>query len=302
MGASHTTIDIRTVHECNRCLGGKTLHPQVSLINLEHPGWRGEAVKFEFYAILLFEDKANGDCRCCGWRYYDFANATMVFLTPGEMFRMSNSNTLPDKGWLLAFHPDLLCCTSLRKHIGDYTFFHYRKEEALHLSQRETATVTCCLQHIEEELHQPIDSHTATILARHIQLLLDYCTRYYERQFITRENKNKALLTHLDCLLDEYIATGQLQGGHLPTAEGCAGRLGLSAAYFADLLRMETGKTFAEYFQFKRLHAAKQLLLEDGSTPARVASLLGFPSVQYFSLLFKKLNGIAPGEYRYSVS
>ena len=302
METTHTTIDIKTVHECNRCLGGKTLHPQASLINLEHPGWKGEAVKFEFYAILLFEDKAAGDSCCCGRRYYDFACATMVFLTPGEMFRMSSTNTLPDKGWLLAFHPDLLCRTSLRKHIDDYTFFHYRKEEALHLSQRETATVTGCLQHIEEELHQPIDSHTATILARHIQLLLDYCTRYYERQFITRENKNKTLLSKMEHLLDGYITAGQLQGGHLPTAEWCAGQLGLSAAYFADLLRMETGKTFAEYFQFKCLHAAKQLLLQPGNTPARVANCLGFPSVQYFTLLFKKLYGIAPGDYRCSVN
>ena len=184
-------LDLRTVYECNRCLGCKTLHPQVGIINLENPSLEEDAVKFEFYAVLLIED-CPGGCCCCGRKYYDYSNATMVFLTPGEIFRMSKENTLPDKGYLLAFHPDLLFRTSLKNHIKNYTFFHYRKEEALHLSRRETEKVTCCLSNIEDELHHPIDTHSSIILSRHIELLLDYCTRYYERQFITRENKNKA--------------------------------------------------------------------------------------------------------------
>ena len=110
---------------------------------------------------------------------------------------MSEAGVLPDKGWLLAFHPDLIYRTSLKNHIKNYTFFSYNKEEALHLSQRETATVTCCLENIEEELHHSIDTHTATILSRHIELMLDYCTRFYERQFITRENRNKTVLEEL---------------------------------------------------------------------------------------------------------
>ena len=130
-------LDLRTVYECNRCLGCKTLHPQVSIINLENPSLEEDAVKFEFYAVLLIEDCPSGCC-CCGRKYYDYSNATMVFLTPGEIFRMSKENTLPDKGYLLAFHPDLLFRTSLKNHIKNYTFFHYRKEEALHLSRRET--------------------------------------------------------------------------------------------------------------------------------------------------------------------
>ena len=155
-------LDIKTVYECNRCLGCKTLHPQVSLINLESPNLEQEAVKFEFYAILLIEDCPDG-CYCCGRKYYDYSNATMVFLTPGEIFRMSENNTLPNKGYLLAFHPDLLFHTSLDNPIKNYTFFAYHKEEALHLSQRETAKVTCCLENIEDELHHAIDTHSGTI-------------------------------------------------------------------------------------------------------------------------------------------
>lgn len=129
-------LDIKNVCECNRCLGSKTLHPQVSLINLERPNFDQSFVKFEFYAILLIEECPN-NCECCGRSHYDFSYATMVFLTPGEVFRMNATNTLPDKGLLLTFHPDLLFRTTLNNHINNYTFFFYQKEEALHLSLRE---------------------------------------------------------------------------------------------------------------------------------------------------------------------
>ena len=292
-------LDIKTVYDCNCRLGCKTLHPQVSIINLENPDLGQDAVKFEFYAILLIE-KCDDGCCCCGRKYYDYSNATMVFLNPGEIFKMSEAGVLPDKGWLLAFHPDLLYRTSLRNHIQNYTFFSYRKEEALHLSQRETATITCCLENIEEELQHAIDAHTATILSRHIELMLDYCTRFYERQFITREDKNKNVLKKLDTLLDAYIASGRLRSAILPTPEYCATELGLSASYFNDLLKFETGKTLNEYIQMKRLDVAKKMMLNAGSTPAYVARQLGYPNVQYFSRLFKAITGSAPNEYRLS--
>ena len=293
------TLDIKPVCECCHCLGSKTLHPQVSLINLEKPELEEDAVKFEFYAILLIEDCPDGCC-CCGRKYYDYSVATMVFLTPGEIFRMSKEDTLPPKGWLLAFHPDLLFRTSLKNHIKNYTFFSYHKEEALHLSRRETSTVTCLLEHIEEELHHPIDAHTGTILSRHLELLLDYCTRFYERQFITRENKNKLLLARLDRMFDEYLDSGRLSAGGLPVLAQCAAALNLSAAYFSDLLKFETGKSLEEYFEFRRLDTARRLLSEGMHTPAEVARLLGYPNVQCFSLIFKRVVGVPPGEFRYS--
>lgn len=292
-------LDFKTVYECNCCLGCKTLHPQVSIINLESPNLEQDAVKFEFYAILLIEECPDSYC-CCGRKYYDYSNATMVFLTPGEIFRMSENNTLPNKGYLLAFHPDLLFRTSLNNHIKNYTFFSYKKEEALHLSQRETAKITCCLENIEDELHHPIDTHSSTILSRHIELLLDYCTRYYERQFITRENKNKTLLDKMEKLLEHHIASGQLQNGIMPDPKILSEELGLSPAYFEDLLKFETGKTLEEYFQLKRLETAKRMLLQKDCMPTIIAKQLGYPNVQYFSLIFKKITGFSPSEYRYS--
>lgn len=301
MMGTHKTLDIKTVCECNKCLSTKTLHPQATLINLERPELGSEAVKFEFYAILLIEE-CPGGCSCCGRKYYDYANATMVFLTPGEIFRMTGDNTLPDKGWLLAFHPDLLYRTTLDSHIRNYTFFGYRKEEALHLSRNETATITCCLENIETELHHPIDSNTGTILSRHIELMLDYCSRFYERQFITRENTNKEIMARLDRLTLDWLLSGKSEGGHLPRPEFLAKSLGMSQAYLKDLLRFETGKTFNEYMECKQLEEARRMLLRTSESPARIASRLGFPSTQYFSAVFKKITGKAPAEYRSSLS
>ena len=122
-------LNIKNVCECNRCLGNKTLHPQVSIINLETTDLLQYAIKFDFYAILLIKECAD-DCCCCGRKYYDYSYATMLFLKPDEIFRMDESGALPDKGWLLAFHPELLFQTSLKKHIKNYTFFSYRKEDA----------------------------------------------------------------------------------------------------------------------------------------------------------------------------
>lgn len=294
-----TLLDFKTVCECNRCLGGKTLHPQVSIINLANPNLEQHTVKFEFYAVLLIEECPD-NCCCCGRKYYDYSNATMVFLTPGEIFQMSENNTLPNKGYLLAFHPDLLFQTSLKNHIKNYTFFSYRKEEALHLSQRETTKITCCFENIEDELHHPIDTHSSTILSRHIELLLDYCTRYYERQFITRENKNKTILEKMESILNQYINSGKLQNGLFPTSAFCAEKLGLSAAYFNDLLKFETGNTLQEHFQLKRLEAAREMLLKGKDSPSFIARQLGYPNVQYFSLIFKKIMGVSPTEYRYA--
>lgn len=180
------------------------------------------------------------------------------YFTPGEIFRMNKNNTLPDKGWLLAFHPDLLLCTTLKNHIDNYTFFstaRRRQGISCHSAKRP---VTCCLENIDDELHHSIDTHSNTILSRHIELLLDYCSRYYERQFITRENKNKMILGKMEGILDEYITSGKLQEGKLPTSGCCAEKLNLSTAYFDDLLRFETGKTLAEYFQFKCLYTPRK--------------------------------------------
>ena len=209
-------LDIKTVCECNRCLGCETLHPQAALIGLSGKETLvEESVKFEFYAILLIE-RCTDHGRCCGRCYYDFAHATMVFLTPGEVFCMNQANTLPDCGLLLAFHPDLLLRTTLNRHINDYTFFYYRKEEALHLSQCETERVRRCFEDIGEELRHPIDTHSSALLSRLIELLLDYCTRFYERQFSPVRIKTKTCWHGWSVRWTTILLRGGWRAGNFP--------------------------------------------------------------------------------------
>lgn len=291
-------LKIETVHQCNCCLGCKTLHPLVSVIDLSKANLEQRFIKFDFYTILLIEGETEGFAY--GRKYYDYSNASVVFLMPGESVRIDETTMRPMKGWLLAFHPDLLYRTSLGKNIKAHSFFFYKEDEALHLSLREKAKAIECICHIREELQHAIDCHSKTIITRYIELLLDYCSRFYERQFITRCEANKSIIQLTDNLLNEYIQSGKLKNGCLPSAEYCAGMLHLSPSYFADLLRFETGKSISEYFQLKRLETAKRMLQEANITVSRVVEELGYPNIQYFTHLFKRLTGVAPNEYRHT--
>lgn len=291
-------LNIETVHQCNCCLGCKTLHPLVSIIDLSKANLGQRSIKFDFYAILLIESDAND--YIYGRKYYDYSTAALVFLTPGESIKIDKRKILSPKGWLLAFHPDLLRYTSLGKNIKCYSFFFYKLNEALHLSLREKAKAVECLQNIGEELQHAIDCHSKTIISRYIELLLDYCARFYERQFITRCEANKVTVGQTDMLLDEYIQSGKLRNGILPSAEYCAKELQLSAHYLNDLLRFETGKNIDEYFQLKRLEASKKMLTTENTTVSMVVEKLGYANVQSFSRLFKKLTGVAPNEYKFT--
>lgn len=277
-------------------MGCKTFYPLASVIDWSKASLEQRALRFDFYTVLLFEGQVEDFLY--GRKPYDYSNASVVFLMPGESIEIDKSKLFSRRGWLLAFHPDLLCRTSLGAHLPDYTFFRYGLKEALHLSLREKTKAVACLLNIAEELQHAVDGHTKTLISRTIELFLDYCSRYYERQFITRDEANKKIVRKTDALLDNYIRSGRLKTNLPPSAEYCASVLHLSPAYFDDLLKFETGKTLAEYFQFKRLEIAKEMLSDGANTTGKVAQALGFANVQYFSRLFKKLTGITPNEYR----
>lgn len=290
-------LKIETVHQCNCCLGSKTLHPLVSVIDLSEAMLMQSTIKFDFYTILLLESRS--EHFIYGRQNYDYSNGTMVFLTPGQSINMEEDSVLPQKGWILAFHSVLICDTSLGQNIKNYTFFSYRSNEALQLSIREKQKVLECLNNIRQELLHAIDCHSKTLISRYIELLLDHCSRFYERQFITRCEANKTVIRQTNVLLDDYIQSGKLKSGVLPSDEYCADILQLSPHYLRDLLKFETGKSIYEYSQEKRLEASKKMLLEANISVSMVADQLGYPNVQYFSRLFKKFTGIAPNEYRW---
>lgn len=290
-------INIETIHQCNCCLGNKTLHPLVSVIDLEETSLMQRVVTFNFYTVLLREGQFNEFF--FGRQHYDYSDASLLFFSPGRTIQMEQQHLLSHKGCLLAFHPDLLYHTSLGTSIGNYTFFAYNPDEALHLSQREKAKAMECLRNICQELQHSIDSHSKTLLTRHIELFLDYCARFYERQFITRNEANREIICQTDKLFGEYIRSGNLCNNVLPSVDYVAGLMGLSSRYFTDLLKFETGKTFSEYFQLKRFEISKKMLLSQQDTVSQIAELLGYPSVQYFSALFRKITGVTPKQYRF---
>lgn len=188
--------------------------------------------------------------------------------------------------------------TSLGRHIKDYTFFSYAANEALHLSLRERETIIDCFRKIDDEINYGGDRHSNTIIASAIDLLLNYCLRFYDRQFATRKKANNDLLTRFEELIDNYFATGKAQEHGTPTVAWSASELCLSANYFGDLIKKETGRTAIEYIQQKMMDLAKDLLVRRDQSIGEIAYYLGYQYPQYFSRAFKKIAGCSPNDYR----
>ena len=277
----------RNVFEYNDLLGVETLHPLVSVIDLSkaHPMKHVRHI-FGFYAIFLKEVKC-GDL-LYGRQRYDYQEGTLVCLAPGQVIGIEdNGEVYQPKGWALVFHPDLIRGTSLGRNIREYSFFSYEVNEALHLSEREREMVVGCFLKIRQELEHAIDRHSKRLIAINIEMLLDYCLRFYERQFITRSNVNHDILARFERLLDDYFAGDRAQREGLPSVKWCAGELCLSPNYFGDLIKKETGKSAQEYIQLKLIATAKERILAPNKTIGQVAYELGFqisaalhPSVQ----------------------
>lgn len=198
----------------------------------------------------------------------------------------------------VAVHPDLILGTPLGRHIQDYSFFSYETNEALHLSERERKIVSECFSKILYEIEQRIDKHSKKLIVSNIQLFLDYCTRFYDRQFLTRENANKGTIVKFEKLLDEYFRSEQPKTNGLPSVSYIADKLNLSANYFGDLIKRETGKTAMEYIHLKLIGTAKEMIFDPAKSISEIAFDLGFKYPQHFTRVFKKEVGMSPLEYR----
>jgi AraC-like DNA-binding protein len=252
---------------------------------------------FGFYTIFLKDVKC-GDL-VYGRHTYDYQEGTLVFLGPGQVAGVnSNGETYQPKGYALVFHPDLIHGTALGRHIQDYSFFGYQFNEALHLSERERKLVLDCFAKIEYELQHAIDKHSKQLIVSNIELFLNYCVRFYERQFITRDNVHKGILERFETLLNEYFQTEKPQTVGLPSVGWCANELNLSSSYFGDLVKKETGKTAQEYIQTKVIDVAKERIFDHNKSVSEIAYELGFKYPQHFTRLFKQRVGQSPNEYR----
>ena len=200
--------------------------------------------------------------------------------------------------WWLTFQPELLHSTPLGRHIQDYTFFSYAVNEALHLSKQERQTIIDCMMKIDEEIQGATDKHSNQIIASAIELLLNYCSRFYDRQFMTRKKENKDTLIIFEALLNNYFTSDKPQLLGTPTVAYCADQLHLSANYFGDLIKKETGSSAQEYILSKTMNTAKELLTDPTKSISDVAYALGYQYPQYFSKAFKRVVGYSPNEYR----
>jgi len=293
------------VAEYNALNNHETLHPLVSVIDFSKskpwswpsPGDKTIKVNYGLYCIFLKEIKC-GDLKY-GCNYYDYQEGSLVFISPGQIVEVEDfGQNFQPKGYALIFHTDMIRGTALGRHIHDYSFFGYQSNEALHLSERERKIVLDCFSKIEYELEHAIDKHSKTLILSNIELFLNYCVRFYDRQFITRDNVHKGILEKFENLLNYYYQSDQPQTIGLPSVAYCASELNLSSNYFGDLIKKETGKTAQEYIQSKVIDVAKEKIFDQSKSISQIANELGFKYPQHFTRLFKQRVGQSPNEYR----
>jgi len=291
-------INFNTISEYNAFNNHETLHPLVSVIDFSKARKRtGTKMNFGIYCIFLKDVKC-GDLKY-GRAQYDYQEGTLVFISPGQVIDVENkTDYYQPMGYGLVFHPDLIRGTSLGKNISEYNFFSYNTSEALHLSEKERQLVLDCFAKVQHELQQSVDKHSKKLIASNIELFLNYCERFYDRQFITRDNVNKGILEKFEELLNGYFISDKPKTIGLPSVAYCADELHLSANYFGDLIKKETGKSAQEYIQNKIIDTAKSKVFEADKTINEIAYELGFKYPQHFTRLFKQRIGYTPNEYR----
>ena len=287
-----------TVSDYNKFNNTETLHPLVSVIDMSKASPRQASnMYFGFYTVFLKEVKC-GDLRY-GRHTYDYQEGTLVFIAPGQVVSVENTEEIyQPKGYVLVFHPDLIHGTALGRHIHDYNFFGYQSNEALHLSERERTIVLECFSKIEFELGHAIDKHSKRLIVSNIELLLSYCVRFYDRQFVTRDNIHKGTLANFEELLNTYFRSEKPQTEGLPSVAYFAELLNLSANYFGDLVKKETGKTAQEYIHLKLIDLSKSKIFDTSKTISQIAYEMGFKYPQHFTRFFKQHVGVSPLEFR----
>lgn len=292
-------IKLENVDHYNHLYGLETLHPLVSVVDLTKATKIVNHTQMNYGLYALFLKQAKSCNIKYGRRQYDYQEGTIVCFAPGQSASVEMiEEEIHPKVYGIVFHPDLIRGTSLGKNISDYTFFSYAVSEALHLSDQEKGIVMDCLEKISIELQHGIDKHSKALIAMNIELLLNYCMRFYERQFITRRDADKDALTTFEKLLNEYFQSELPMQEGLPTVKYFADKTYLSANYFGDMIKKETGRTPQEHIQDKVIALAKEHIVETNATMSQIAYTLGFQYPQHLCRMFRKRVGCTPNEYR----
>lgn len=297
---SDQIIHIKNLSQAHEMMGiAPPKHPLISIVHWEDLVQMQKAsgtvrIMSDFYTVML----KDADCALqYGRNYYDFDQGLLTFIGPKQVFSANNDH-FSATGWMLTFHPDLIRKSNLGKNIGNYSFFSYDVHEALHLSDKEEEILNDCIAKMEFELDQNIDAHSRNLLVSNIELLLNYCNRFYERQFHTRADSHSDVVTNVERLIRDYYNEDQQLRDGTPTIQYLANEVNLSANYLSDLLKKETGRNTKEHINYFVVDRAKTILLNTEKNVSEVAYDLGFNYPHYFSRMFKKETGMTPQKYR----
>jgi AraC family transcriptional activator of pobA len=293
-------VKISSVTALHRYMGlPSPLNPLITIVDhsqtQNHKQAKNETLLLDFYNISIkrsFKGKLK-----YGKNSYDFDDGTMSFIAPNQLISIDESEQRNSDGWSLLFHSDLIRQYPLGKLIKNYGFFSYTVNEALHLSDEEEKTVELIIQNIQKEISSRLDSFSQDVMVSNLELLLSYCNRFYNRQFITRKMATNDLLSAFEQALDGYFNGANLM---LPTVEKLAVDLHVSSAYLSDMLRSLTGQNTQQHIHHKLIEKAKEILTTTNLTVSEIAYQLGFEYPQSFSKLFKNKTSVSPLVFRAS--
>jgi len=293
-------IHLKSISDLHKLFNiGNSHHPLVTVLDFNSVTEQVEQnskITTDFYSIM-FKNYCKNNIKY-GRKNIDFQDGNLICIAPNQIIEIDNEVLEREgkMGWGLFFHPDLIRPTSLNDKIKDYNFFHYEVSEALHLSDKEKNILLESVKKIQSELQENIDVHSQNIIVSTIELLLNYCLRFYGRQMITRSQTNKTIIAQIEILFVAYFSEVKDKG--LPSVKFLADNVHLSSSYLSDLLKRETGKNAQEHIHFYLIEEAKNLLLNSEKNINEIAYGLGFEYPQYFNKLFKKKTGKTPMEYR----
>ena len=282
---------------CKYC-GFEVLHPLVAVVDMAEAQRNYPECKLNYGLYALWLKQGVGCTIRYGRRNYDYQDGTVISFAPGQVVQVEPNGNESASAIGLLFHPDLIHGTSLGRKIERYSFFSYHDAEALHLSEREREQYLMVIESIKRELRHDIDRHSKELLCDNIEMLLDQCLRFYDRQFITREKVNGDVLADFERILNAYFTEGVARNNGFPSVARMADELHFSVGYFGDLIKKETGQTAQQYIQNKLINLAKEALLGTDLPVSEIALNLGFEYPQHFTRMFKKVTGKSPSEFR----
>lgn len=290
---------INSVSELHRMLSlPKPLHPQITLIHHNEVGsiepTNNQRIVLNFYNISI-KKSFRGQLKY-GKNYYDFDEGTMSFVSPNQVIGIDEDEHRNREGWSLMFHPDLIRNYTLGKSIKNYGFFSYEVNEALHLSDEEAKMIENLVRNIEQEYQSRVDNFSQDVIVSNLELLLNYCNRFYNRQFVTRKMANNDLLSKFEDVLTNYFEDNSKIG--LPSVNNLAEQLNISPSYLSDMLRTITGQNTQQHIHNRLIEKAKEKLSTTNLSVSEIAYELGFEHSQSFSKLFKSKTNVSPLQFR----